>query len=189
MNQSALDQAVGCLYRNTYYCALPLDGSEKNNAVLMFNTLERTWLLRESVQVESFLSTESGLFFTSVSTPGRIWRWREDSWEEGHPVPMSWVGGWQDFGHKNIAKGSFTVYLTVDCTEPVELKLSIQTEKKMKTKTLIFNPPLNGQLAKQRRVVFGGNGRRFRVFIESNEKTIPWRLIGGVQLEAETDTD
>jgi len=188
MNRSALDQAVGCLYRNTYYCALPLDGAETNNAVLMFNTLERTWLLREDVQVESFLPTESGLFFTSASTPGRIWRWREDSWEEKNPLPTRWVGGWQDFGYKNVAKGSFTVYLTVDCAEPVDLKISIQTEKKLKTKTLTFNPPLKGQLAKQRRVVFGGNGRRFRVLIESNG-TVPWRLIGGVQIEAETDTD
>ena len=101
---------------------------------------------------------------------------------------MRWVGGWQDFGYKNVAKGSFTVYLTVECEEPVDLNISIQTEKKMKTKTLTFNPPLSGQLAKQRRVVFGGNGRRFRVLIESNG-TVPWRLIGGVQIEAETDTD
>lgn len=188
MNRDALDQAVGCLYRDTYYCALPLDGSKRNNAVLVFNTQERTWLLREDVAVEAFLPTETALFFTSASTPGRIWRWREDSWEEGHVLPMRWVGPWQDFGYKNVVKGSFTAYLTVDCEEPVELSLGIQTEKKTKIKTLTFSPPAKGQHAKQRRVVFGGNGRRFRVLIESNG-TSRWRMIGGVQIEAETDTD
>lgn len=188
MNQNALDQAAGCLYRDTYYCALPLDGSATNNAVLMFNVKERTWLLREDVRVEAFLPTQTALYFTSASTPGRIWRWREDSWEEGSALPTRWVSGWQDFGYKNVTKGSFTAYLTVECKEPVELQLSIQTEKKLKTKTVAFTPPAEGREAKHRRVVFGGNGRRFRVFIESNGAA-PWRLIGGMQIEAETDTD
>ena len=188
MNRDALDQAVGCLYRGTYYCALPLDGSRVNNAVLMFNTLERTWLLRDGIKVESFLPAENALYFTSSSYPGRIYRWREDGWEDGNPLDLMWVGGWQDFGRKDVAKGSFTAYMTVECSEPVELKISIQTEKKIKTKTLTFNPPPEGQLAKQRRIVFGGNGRRFRVVIESNG-TAPWRMIGGVQIEAETDMD
>lgn len=188
MNRSALDQAVGCLYRNTYYCALPLDGSPVNNAVLMFNTVERTWLLRDDVKVESFLPTENALYFTSASYPGRIYRWNEDCWDDSNPTSLRWVSGWQDFGRHDIAKGSFTMYLTVECEEPVELQLSIQTEKKLKTKTVVFNPPAAGQYPKQRRVVFGGNGRRFRVLIESNG-TARWRLIGGVQIEAETDMD
>ena len=87
-----------------------------------------------------------------------------------------------------MTKGSFTVYLTVECNESVELTLSVQTEKKLKSKVVAFSPPAKGQGPKQRRVVFGGNGRRFRVLIESNGST-PWRLIGGMQIEAETDTD
>lgn len=188
MNRSALDQAVGCLYRNIYYCALPLDGSRVNNAVLLMNTKERTWLLREGVEVEAFLPTENAMYFTCATSPGRIYRWRQDSWEDGNPLPMRWVGGWQDFGRKDVAKGSFTMYLTVECTAPVELRIGVQTEKKTKIKTLTFQPPAEGQLAKQRRAVFGGNGRRFRVLIESNG-TVPWRMVGGVQIEAETDTD
>jgi len=188
MNRAALDQAAGCIYRDVYYCALPLDGSLTNNAVLMFNTLERTWLLREDAQVKAFLPTEHGLFYTSTKKPGRLFLWREDSWEEGNAQPMRWVSGWQDFGYKNVSKGSFTLYLTVECHEPVEIRLGIETEKKTKMKTLTFNPPAEGQKAKQRRVVFGGNGRRFRVLIESNG-VAPWRMIGGMQIEAETDTD
>lgn len=188
MNRAALKQAVGCLWRNTYYVALPLDGSDVNNAVLMFNTLERTWLLRTDISVESFLSTPDALYFTSSETPGRVSLWAEDSWKEGSACPMRWVSGWQDFGYKNMTKGSFTVYLTVECEEPVELNLGIQTEKKLKSKVVSFSPPAEGNASKHRRVVFGGNGRRFRVLIESNG-TAPWRIVGGMQIEAETDTD
>lgn len=188
MNRDAMLQAVGCLYRDTYYCALPLDKSPVCNAVLMFNLRDKTWLLREDVNVESFLPTENALYFTSAQTPGRVWLWQEDSWEEGNAQPMRWVSGWQDFGYKNMAKGGFAMYLTVDCQEPVTLKIGIQTEKKLKTKTLVFQPPAKGKEAKNRRIVFGGNGRRFRVLIESNGGE-PWRLLGGMQLEIETDMD
>lgn len=188
MNREALNQAVGCLWKDTYYVAIPLDESRVNNAVLMFNTLERTWLVREDISVESFLPTETALFFTSSETPGRVYQWRDDSWEDGHAMPTRWVSGWQDFGYKNMLKGSFTMYLNVECREPVTLSLGIQTEKKLKTKLVTFQPPVEGRGSKERRVVFGGNGRRFRVLIESSGSE-PWRLIGGVQIEAETDMD
>ena len=188
MNRGAMEQAVGCLYRDTYSCALPLDGSATCNAVLMFNTQERTWLLREGVSVESFLPTQDTLYFTSSETPGRVWKWREDSWEDGHADKMRWASTWQDFGRKNMLKGGFTVYLTVECREPVELTVGIETEKKLKTKVMQFAPPENGGRVKQRRVVFGGNGRRFRLVVEGGAGAA-WRLIGGVQIVAETDTD
>lgn len=188
MNREALDQAVGCLYRDVYYCALPLDGSTTNNAVLMFNIKEGTWLLREDMRVEAFCPTETALYFTSATTPGKLWLFHDDCTESNRAMPMRWVSGWQDFSYKNMTKGSFIVYLTVDCADDVELNLSIQTEKKIKTKTLLFSPSADGREPKQRRVVFGGNGRRFRFVIESNTD-VPWRIIGGMQIEAETDTD
>ena len=66
--------------------------------------------------------------------------------------------------------------------------VSIQTEKKLKTKQITFAPPVAGKLAKQRRMVFGGNGRRFRIILESSAADM-WKLIGGIQIEAETDID
>lgn len=188
MNVSVLEHAFGVLWKNRYYCAIPLDGSPINNAVLVYDIDDRTFLLRTDVCVETFLPTDDAMYFTSATTPGRLWKFHDDCMETGNALPMRWQSGWQDLSYKNMTKGSFTVYLTVDCKEDVELKLSIQTEKKTKTKTLTFSPPGNGREAKQRRVVFGGNGRRFRYSIESDGNK-PWRIIGGLQIEAETDTD
>lgn len=188
MTRSALDKAFAVMHNGTYYCALPLDGAASNNAVLIYNTREHTWLLREDVEVEAFLSTEGALYFTSAATPGRLWRWHDDAWDEGAAQPMRWMSPWMDFGYKNVVKGSFTLYLTVECRAAVTLRLSIQTEKKTKSKAVVFTPPQANQNAKQRRISFGGNGRRYRLIIESTDET-PWRMTGGVQMEIETDTD
>lgn len=185
MNHSALDSSFACKFRDSYYCAVPLDSSDENNAVVIYNTEERTWLLRTGVKVEAFLSTEDALYYTSSTTPGRLWKWLD---EGTIAMPMRWVSGWQDFGHKNMAKGGWTLYLTAECKEDVTLSISIQTEKKLKTKQITFHPPSEWKLEKQRRIVFGGNGRRFRLIIESDSETM-WKLIGGLQIEAETDLD
>lgn len=184
MNRKFLPGACAVMHGDIYYCALPLDNSQINNAVLMYNTAERTWLLREGIYVEDFLSTPDALYYTSATTPGKVWKWKDD----GAVVPMRWVSGWQDFGYKNVTKSGFTIYLTVECKRPVDISFGIQTEKKLKTKTITFQPPVDGKGAKQRRLVFGGSGRRFRLIIES-KGTEPWSLLGGIQLEAETDTD
>ena len=188
MNRMALEKAFACMYGDMYYCALPLDGSQDNNAVLLYNTSERTWLLRENVEVEAFLPTEDRLYYTSATTPGRVWLWEEDSMQKGQAVPMRWMSGWQDFSHHNMTKSGFTVYLTVECSKPAALTVGIQTEKKTKLKTVTFQPPADGKGGKHRMLRFGGSGRRFRVVIESKDG-VPWRLIGGMQIEAETDVD
>ena len=107
---------------------------------------------------------------------------------DGEAQPMRWVSPWFDLSYKNMTKGGFTVYLTIECERAVTLNVSIQTEKKTKVKTVTFMPPASGRMAKQRRLTFGGNGRRFRFMLES-EGTEPWRLTGGIQIEAETDSD
>ena len=189
VNRAAISKAFACMWRNTYYCALPLDGSQDNNAVLMYDTVERTWLLREGVEVEAFLPSEDALYYTSASTPGYVWLWREDCLDDGKAAePLRWVSPWQDFGYKNVAKGGFQVYVNVECALACELRIGIQTEKKLKMKSVVFQPSTDGQFSKQKRIAFGGNGRRFRIVIES-EGSVPWRIVGGLQVEAETDTD
>lgn len=51
MNKDALSEAYGCMFQDRYYLALPLDGSSVNNAVLIYNTLDGTFLLREGITV------------------------------------------------------------------------------------------------------------------------------------------
>ena len=189
LNVSALDQACACMYKGAYYCAVPTGTSPTNNAVVIYNTKDRTWLYRTDVAVESFLPTNDVLYFTSSASPSNVFTWNPDSWESASATAsaVKWVGQWQDFGHKDIRKGGFVVYLTVEAKAAGILTIGIETEKKTKTKTYSYAATTSVE-AKQKMMRFGGNGRRFRFFIESDDG-VAWRLVGGLQIKAETDVD
>ena len=101
-----------------------------------------------------------------------------------------------DFGYKRIQKGGFDLYFIPEVQEEeVTFTISIQTEKKKKTKQYVCQPLSEAQKAidrehRMKRLHFGGSGRKFRIIIETAEGvTAPWRLIGGLQLVVETDPD
>lgn len=192
LNADAIDGACACIWRKNYYCAIPLDDSTINNAVLVYNTADNTWLLRDDVSVEAFLPTEDALYFTSATTPGQFWTWHDDAWREGVATTglVRWTTPWNDLNYKNIQKGGFEVYLTAEVQEdPVVLEISVQTEKKTKTKSLLVTPLTDNKKSyKQKRLHFGGAGRRFRLIVEARGQA-PWRLIGGLMVQAEIDTD
>ena len=180
MNRNAFDRACACLYRDTYYCALPLDGAETNNAVLLYNTREKTWLLREGLTVCSFLPMDNMLLYTSDTVPGRYWEWGEDVRMAGTMVPAKWIGPWQERGDKAL-QGGWTVHLAVEAQAQMEIFITIRTEKKARTKRLKVLPG-----TKPRKLVFGGYGRRWRLEIACYDP-VAWRIPGGIQVDAEID--
>lgn len=195
MNKAAMDKACACAWQGRYYCAIPLDDSTECNAVIVYNALENTWLLHTAVAVSSFLPTDDRLYFTSPTSPSSVYLWNTDSWASGCSVgPSRWVTPWNDLSYKSIVKGGYEVYLLPEVQdEPVNLRISVQTEKKIKTKTYTVQPlteeqKLLGKSHKQKRLHFGGSGRRFRLIIEC-DSTAPWRLVGGLMVVSETDPD
>lgn len=188
LNIAALEQSCACLYKGKYYLSVPTGTSTTNDAVVIYDTKENTWLLRTDVEVESWLPTDSLLYFTSVGTTGTVSTWGEDPWASGAlaATPCKWVSPWIDLSRKDIRKGGWVVYLTVEGKAAGTLSISLETEKKKKTKT--YNYPILVTNAKQKRMRFGGGGRRFRLHIESTGTNV-WRLIGGVQIITELDED
>lgn len=181
MNQSALSQACACMHRGVYYCALPLDDSPVNNAVLRYDPAEGTWLVRTGVTVESFLPAGDALYFTSAATPGRIWLWRETQGDTAQA--MRWVSPWMDLGAVNVRKSGFVVYLSPCCDGEACLRVGIETENRVRMRRVV-----PGKQPRVRRLRFGVGGRRFRLIVESPPGPV-WQLAGGVQLEMETDAD
>lgn len=193
VNVSALPKACACIWKDKYYVSLPVDGSEINNAVLVYDTKERTWLFRDDLNVEAFLPGETALYFTSSTTPGRVWLWHENSWETGECMAKAtrWISPWNDLSYRQITKGPFDVYMLAEVKDkPVTLKISIQTEKKTMTKKYIVFPVTHPDLnAKQKRLHFPGFGRRFRLIVESEAAQPCWRIVGGMLVVAEVDRD
>ena len=198
INKSALDQMCATLYRQKYYVAFPVGDSPVNNGMLCYDLKEKTVLYYKDFSVEAFLPTDGELFITSSTLPGKVLRLRYNSWDEKtvRGAATRWVSPWMDFGVKSIQKGGFELYMIPEVqAEAVTLKISIQTEKKLKTKTYTVQPLTAEQLEankehRGKRLHFGGTGRKFRIIIETDEGvTAPWRLIGGLQLIVETDPD
>ena len=198
VNENAMDQMCGTLWQNRYYLSIPVNGSPVNNAMLVFDQTENTILYYKDVYIESLLGTPEGLYATSSQLPGRVMMVRYDSWvvKEASGNKTKWVSPWMDFGYKRIQKGGFDFYFAPEVQdEAVELTISIQTEKKTKTKNYTVQPLTAeqreaGKEAKYKRLHFGGTGRKFRIVIESAEGvTAPWRIVGGLHLVVETDPD
>lgn len=198
VNKDALDEMCAALFQRRYYLALPVDGSQVNNALVVFNQSDGTILFYKNIYIESLLALTDKMYATSSSLPGKVLEVQYNSWLCGQAsgAATKWVTPWIDFGYKRIAKGGFDLYITPEVQDQaVTLKLSVQTEKKTKTKEHTVMPLTEAQRAARKehrvkRLHFGGNGRKFRLIIETAAgNTAPWRLVGGVQLVVETDPD
>ena len=198
INRSAMDQMCAAMFQKRLYFAFPVDGSTVNNALLVYNQMEGTILFYDNIYIEALLATDDCLFATSSSVPGKLLCMNYDSWVLGKASGKAtrWVTPWMDFSRKDIVKGGFEVYFTPEVQEePVTLTFSVQTEKKLKTKSYTIQPLTDEQKEaekkhKGKRLHFGGSGRRFRLIIESAEGvTAPWRLVGGIMMIVETDPD
>lgn len=191
VNRDALHQMCAALFQNRYYLSIPIRGSDVNNALLVYNLNDGTILYYNDMCIESMLPTNDILYATSSTLPGRVLIIRYDSWEEGEASGSAsrWVSPWMDLGYKQIQKGGFDFYFLPEVKdESVTLRISIETEKKRKTKLYTVNRTVNEH--RYKRIHFGGTGRKFRIIIETDEgNTAPWRLVGGLQIVVETDPD
>jgi hypothetical protein len=183
LNVSALEQACACVWKGKYYLSVPTDNSATNDSVVVYDTVADAWFIRKDITVESWLPTDDKLYFTSTTAPGTTYTWNPDSWSTTSATPTQWISPWFDLGAKNVRKGGWSVYMTVEGKAAGSLSVSIETEKKKKTKTYSYSTSI-----RQKRISFGGSGRRFRLYIES-AGTGAWRIIGGIQITVEIDPD
>ena len=183
VNWAKADGAVAGM-RGTVYClALPMDGSEVNNAILEYDTAEGTFNLRVGVYASSFLEYQNALYYTD-SRPaevagglvGRVMKLDGS----GESLPMRYVTAYQDLGYKSITKSGFEVYLLADTDMTVDV--GIRTEKKIKSRTVF----LTGGKAKRARLNVAG--RNFRLELRVVE-TKPWCMSAGIQINMELDHD
>lgn len=198
VNTSAMDQMCGALFQERYYLAFPTGTSTVNNALLIYNRKDGIMLFYDGLSVESFMVTADTLYATSATLPGKVMTINWDSWVTGAAsgAATKWVSPWMMCGRENMKKGGFDLYFMPEVkTAAVTLTVSVQTEKKVKTKKYTVQPltaieQANGKQHKTKKLHFGGSGRRFRVIIETaSGVTAPWRLIGGIQMLVETDPD
>lgn len=179
VDENPLHNACAAMWNGVYCLALPIGGSDKCNAVLQYDTADRTLALRTEISVDSFLQINERLFYTSADYPGAVYEMDDDA---GETKFAKWVSGYQDLGVKSSIKSAFILYMMVDSEVPVELRLGIRTEKKLKQKTVTTKP---GKLT---RVHLNTQGRVFRLEIQSYTAA-PFTISGGIKIDLELDPD
>lgn len=179
VDENPLHNACAAMWNGVYCLALPVGGSDRCNAILQYDTADRTLALRTEISVDSFLQINERLFYTSADYPGAVYEMDDDA---GETKFTEWVSGYQDLGVKSSIKSAFTLYMMVESEVPVELRLGIRTEKKLKQKTIKTKP---GKLT---RVHLNTQGRVFRLEIRSYTAA-PFTIAGGIKLDLELDPD
>jgi len=192
VNRDAMDQMCAAMFKHRYYLAVPTGNSEVNNALIVYNTDDGSFLLYTDTYIESLMAGGDVLYATTSSLPGKVLFINYNSWETGSSsgLPSLWRTPWMDFNYKTIAKGGYEIYFNPEVKgAPVTFRFSIETEKKTKTKEITIQPTTFKE--KQKRIRFGGTSRRFRLVIETLRvpTNTVWRLTGGIHMVVETDPD
>lgn len=196
MNIEHIDEACACIFGDKYYLAVPLDDSTTNNAVITYDLHDGTWLLRRDLQVESWLPTETALYFTTVDDPYKVNQYHENAWESGTAIDEDavWTSPWNDLGYPHKNKGPFVFLFTPEVQDtPADFTVTIDTDKKSRSKDVRVYP-LKGyeqrmtREAKVVRIPFAGNGRRFRFSIAAKGGAV-WRICGGVVIRVDQETE
>lgn len=182
VNWQKADGAVAAMRKDVYCLAVPLDGSEVNNAIIEYDTTERTFNLRTGVYVSSFLPYENSLYYTDsrpVEDGGLAGRVMVLD-GSGPALPMRYVTAYQDLGRKSVTKSGFEVYLLAETD--MDITVGIRTEKKIKSRTVHL---IGG---KAKRVRLNVAGRMFRLELEVPEGAT-WAMGAGLQINMELDAD
>lgn len=206
-NINGYTNVYGTVMNDKYYLALTyLMGTgihqHQESKLLVYNFLDGSLLISDSPHVVCFCKDYGYAVTRDPGTSGLgIYQLTLDSWtDKNNPgYATKWMTPWVTLGRKDIQKGGFDLYfypeLAEDAVTGVTFTFSIQTEKKTKTKSYTVQPLTArqkeaGKKYKQKRLHFGGAGRRFRLTIQTAAGvTTPWRLIGGIHIIAEIDKD
>lgn len=179
MDQTSIADSCAAIYQDKYYLATPsLSSLEAPDRLLVVDRTHNAWGAVHDVSIRSFCPTETALYFTSGDDPYCVYEWASSDL----CIPVRWTSPWIELGAKHVQKSGFELRLTAICDDPLDMIISIQTEKKTKSKAVHFDGN------RQKRVSFGHSGTRFRLSIAC-DATLPWEIIGGIQIEMALDPE
>lgn len=188
INRRAADKACSVIWKEKMYVALPIDGSEINNAVLIWDMSEKIYMLMTEYRVDSWLVYHGdGAERLLFARNNRIMVMDGDM-NDGAEIKSRWISPWVDVGGKNAKKSSGRVYMsieahTVDGSTP-KIKLIMKSDKKTREKEVEIKK--SGMTVIRPRVKV--RGRMLRFGIETAEGT-RITIHQGVQIKIESDDD
>jgi len=158
INNSAADKACSIKWGDKILFALPLDESDQNNAVLEYDILRDSFMLKKGFCVESFVVTDDTLYISDGSAFVLIY----DSGDnfDGSAISAFWETPYTDAGDRSAIKYLENLYAF---GKGDSLKITVISEKESKEKTIVLNEENIDHI----KVKLQGKGVRFKVKFEN----------------------
>ena len=154
INPTYAKNAVSIVYKNVLYCAFPEGTSTTNNAVFVYDLLNKTLMIWRGIAVTDFMEYEDKLLFASGAT---IYNIDEDANTfDGTNIVSFWETPWQDLDAFRVTKTSDTLYFYAKGNGMLRVDITFDGKTKTKNVTLSANGKLHA-------LATNLEGRRFKL--------------------------
>lgn len=188
INRAAAQRACSAIMKGVMYIALPLDGSELNNAVIVFDMITGIYTLIENYRADSWLVHHEAGGEKLLFSRGASVMVMDGDTDDGKRVDAHWLSPWFESGTKSAKKTSGRVYMSIEARSLTEelpqIRLTMQSEKKKREKIITIKK--EGLNIIRPRVKI--RGRLLRMGIETVDGARV-TIHQGIQIKIESDED
>ena len=155
INPAYVDKAVSIVYKHKLYCAFPEGESTKNNAVIVYDLLNSTFMIWRGFEVSDFMEFEDKLLFAGAD--GYVRYIDENALTfDGTNIESYWETPWRDLSAMRATKTADTLYFYAKGNGILRIDVSFDNKTRMRTSVLT-------ERGKQYALPLNMEGRRFKI--------------------------
>ena len=155
INPAYVKNAVSIIHKNVLYCAFPEGNSTANNAVLVYDLLNKNLMIWRGLAVTDFMEYEDKLLFTDST--GYVYTMDGNAATfDGTNINAYWETPWQDLDAFRVTKTADTLYFYAKGNGI--MRVDVTFDGKTKTKNVTLSP--SGKLHS---LSLNLEGRRFKM--------------------------
>ena len=155
INPSYAKNAVSIIHKNVLYCAFPEGNSTVNNAVFVYDLLNKNLMIWRGIAVTDFMEYNDELLFTNST--GYVYHIDDTAISfDGTNINAHWETPWQDLDAFRVTKTADTLYFYAKGNGI--MRVDVTFDGKTKTKNVTLSP--SGKLHS---LSLNLEGRRFKM--------------------------
>ena len=137
INPAYVKNAVSIIHKNVLYCAFPEGSSTVNNAVFVYDLLNKNLMIWRGLTVTDFMEYEDKLLFTDST--GYVYTMDGNAVTfDGTNINAYWETPWQDLDAFRVTKTADTLYFYAKGNGI--MRVDVTFDGKTKTKTVTLSP-------------------------------------------------
>lgn len=158
LNQAALPGACAEVYNDKLYMAVPEGTGMVNNAVIEYDILNDSFIIRRGMEITQFLEYDDKLLFSAPN--GYIYSFDEGASQDGQGIEAIYETPWEDLGRRDLVKTVQEFYAVAEGTGRLLITLITDTMRRR----YLVNLPRRAEVV---RLPVFAEGRRFKLRFEN----------------------